>query len=388
MAERPAATYTARGLTLRIVALTTWRVRMARASAYTTARISRSTGVEATLLGLEHEDGTVGYGYAPGMVLLGETAATTQVLLHDVVAPLLLGQPLPSARAFGPRLASALGLAHQVKFAVDEALLDRQGKLPGVPAHVLLGGLVRREVPVMRLVGIQTPAETARAVAALAERGHQYAKLKVGLDVERDVAAVREAPAAVGPRFQLLVDANDGFTPKAAIAFVRRIEEYGVYLVEQAVRADDVSGMAQMRQAIAPELMADEGVLTAADARHWIEAGAADAISVKLWKQGSLAESERIAALCATANARCHIGATASSRLLEAAQAAFAACQPEITDGAEIAEFEDLQGDPAHGIDVTDGTIRVSDAPGLGVEIDATGLALTGRTALEPGGAR
>src|SRR5438034_230799 len=83
---------------------------------------------------------------------------------------------------------------------------------------------------------IKPPADTAREVATLAERGHRFAKLKVGLDVERDVETVRQVRAAVGSGFQLLVDGNGGFAPKAAIAFVRRIEEYGVYLVEQPVR--------------------------------------------------------------------------------------------------------------------------------------------------------
>jgi L-alanine-DL-glutamate epimerase-like enolase superfamily enzyme len=317
------------------------------------------------------------------MVLLGETAATVRALLHDVAAPLLLGQGLPSARAFGPRLEAALGHAREVKFAVEQALVDLQAKLLGVPAYVLLGGLVRREVPVMRMIGIKPPADTAREVVALAERGHRYAKLKVGLDVERDVEAVRQVRAAVGPGFHLLVDGNGGFAPKAAIAFVRRIEEYGVYLVEQPVRADDLRGMALVRQAIRPELMADEGILTAGDALRWIEAGAADAVSLKLWKQGSLSESERIAAVCAATNTRCHVGTTASSRLHEAAQATFVACQPEITDGAEIAEFEDFAGDPAHGVDVVDGAIRVSDAPGWGVEVDTSGLEVTARSEVE-----
>src|SRR5262249_50074241 len=156
------------------------------------------------------------------------------------------------------------------------ALVDLQAKVLGVPAYVLLGGLVRREVPVMRMIGIKPPVDTAREVAALAERGHRYAKLKVGLDVERDVEAVRQVRGAVGPGFHLLVDGNGGFAPKAAIAFVRRIEEHGVYLVEQPVRADDLHGMALVRQAIGPELMADEPILTAADALRWIEAGAAD----------------------------------------------------------------------------------------------------------------
>jgi L-alanine-DL-glutamate epimerase-like enolase superfamily enzyme len=134
--------------------------------------------------------------------------------------------------------------------------------------------------------------------------------------------------------------------------------------------------------------MADESIATAGDALRWIEAGAADAISVKLWKQGSLSEAERIAAVCATTNTRCHVGTTASSRLHEAAQATFVACQPEITDGAEIAEFEDFDGDPAHGIEVVDGVIRIPDAPGFGVEVDTARLELTGRSEQGEGAAR
>ncbi len=87
-------------------------------------------------------------------------------------------------------------------------------------------------------------------------------------------------------------------------------------------------------------------------------------------------------------NVRCHVGTTASSRLHEAAQATFVACQPQITDGAEIAEFEDFSGDPAHGIEVVDGVIRIPDAPGFGIEVDTARLELTGRSEQDEGAAR
>jgi hypothetical protein len=38
--------------------------------------------------------------------------------------------------------------------------------------------------------------------------------------------------------------------------------------------------------------------------------------------------------------------------------------------GAEIGEFEGLSDEPASGLGVTKGCLKVSDTPGLGVEID------------------
>lgn len=351
-----------------------------RASEYRTARIKRSTGISATVLGLQATDGTIGYGYIPGMVLMGETAASGEALVHGVVAPLLLAGPVASASGFITRLESELGLAHQVKCAVEQALIDLQGKLLGLPAHVLLGGLKRRSVPVMRMIGLGTPAETARRVADLEQQGHRYAKLKVGLDMERDVETVKAVRAAVAKSFQLIVDCNGSYTPKQAVWFGRQAEPLGVYLIEQPVRADDVAGMALVRQSVSIEIMADEGVQTAGDALRWIQAGAADAVSIKLWKQGGITESSRVASVCAVTNTRPHIGTTASSRLFEAAQATFAACQQEVTDGAEIAEFQDLEGDPVTGIDVVEGAIHISDEPGFGVRVDTSELQVTGES--------
>jgi hypothetical protein len=64
------------------------------------------------------------------------------------------------------------------------------------------------------------------------------------------------------------------------------------------------------------------------------------------------------------------------------------ASQPEITNGAEIAEREHFIGDPAHGIEVVEGDIRIPDAPGFGVEVDTARVELTGRSAGEKRAAR
>ena len=47
---------------------------------------------------------------------------------------------------------------------------------------------------------------------------------------------------------------------------------------------------------------------------------------------------------------------------------------PELFAGAEIGEFESLNDDPASGLNVTEGTLSVSNRPGLGVDIDMSKL--------------
>jgi L-alanine-DL-glutamate epimerase-like enolase superfamily enzyme len=116
--------------------------------------------------------------------------------------------------------------------------------------------------------------------------------------------------------------------------------------------------------------MADVGVETASDALRLIEAGAMDAVSIKLWKMGGYYKSREIAAVCNAANVYVHVGSTAGSQLLEAMQLHFCASVPDLFAGAEIGEFESLTDDPASGLTVEQGNLRISDRPGLGIEID------------------
>jgi muconate cycloisomerase len=132
--------------------------------------------------------------------------------------------------------------------------------------------------------------------------------------------------------------------------------------------------MAFVRQHVEVPVMADEGVQTAADALRFLETGAMDAVSIKLWKMGGFYKAREIASVCSAANVGVHIGSTAGSQLLEAAQLHFAASIPDLMAGAEIGEFESLSDDPASGLMLTDGALRVPAAPGLGVEIDPSKL--------------
>jgi L-Ala-D/L-Glu epimerase / N-acetyl-D-glutamate racemase len=349
-----------------------WRATLRRAVAWKTARYTKGD-IEATVVGITDELGNTGYGYMPAMLIVGESPVTAEALLHTTVAPLLKDQVLGVPDVM-KKLDFAMGANFQLKFAVEEALLDLQAKRLQTPLYNLFGGLSRRQVPVMRMLGLKPPKETAVEAQALVDRGYRYVKIKIGLDDKRDIETVKITRETLGNDVFISVDANQSYPPMRAVKVLNQLETCNLIVCEQPVRRDDVRGMAFVRQNVRTPIMADEGVETATDALRLIEAGGMDAVSIKLWKMGGYYKSREIASVCGAANVGVHVGSTAGSQLMEAMQLHFCATIPELFAGAEIGEFESLNEDPASGLMVKDGQLSVSEQVGLGVDIDMTKL--------------
>jgi L-Ala-D/L-Glu epimerase len=354
---------------LMIAKVQSWRAVLRRATVWKTARYTKGD-IEATIVGLTDENGVTGYGYMPAMIIIGESPVTAEGLLHGFIAPVLKSGELIGVQAVMREIDSAVGANPQIKFAVEEALLDLQAKRMATPVSILFGGLCRKEVPVMRMLGLKPPKETADEALALVERGYRYVKIKIGLDDKRDVETVKRTREMLGGDVFISVDANQAYTPMRAVRVLNQLADCNLVVVEQPVRQDDVRGMAFVRRNIDIPVMADEGVNTPMDALRLIEADAMDAVSIKIWKMGGYYKSREIASVCSAANVGVHVGSTAGSQLMEAMQLHFCAAIPDLFAGAEIGEFESLTDDPASGLTVEQGSLRVPDRPGLGVDID------------------
>ncbi len=357
---------------LKVEKIQSWRATLRRAVAWKTARYTKGD-IEATVVGFTDEAGNTGYGYMPAMLIVGESPVTAEALLHTAIAP-LLKEPVLGVPDVMKKIDFAIGANFQLKFAVEEALLDLLAKRLQTPLYNLFGGLSRREVPVMRMLGLKPPKETAAEARAFVDRGYRYVKIKIGLDDRRDIETVTITRETLGDDVFISVDANQAYSPMHAVRVLNQLESCNLIVCEQPVRRDDVRGMAFVRQHVRTPIMADEGVETATDALRLIEAGGMDAVSIKLWKMGGYYKSREIAAVCSAANIGVHVGSTAGSQLMEAMQLHFCATIPELFAGAEIGEFESLNEDPASGLAVKEGRLSVSDQAGLGVDIDMSKL--------------
>ena len=143
--------------------------------------------------------GHSGYGYAPAIPHMGSTFEMLPKELERF-KPVVLGKDAFAIEAILVELDALLVGAHQAKGAIDCALHDLKARALGVPLYNLLGGKIRDKVPVLRILSLKTPDETAAIASKLFDQGYRYFKIKVHGDVEEDVARVKAIRARSGAR--------------------------------------------------------------------------------------------------------------------------------------------------------------------------------------------
>jgi L-alanine-DL-glutamate epimerase-like enolase superfamily enzyme len=255
------------------------------------------------------------------------------------------------------------------KAGVELGLFDLLGKLYDVSLSTLLGGAVREKIPALKMLSMGSPSEMAETAAAYVQQGYRNLKVKLGTGAADDLERFQAVRSAVGPDVTLTVDFNGAYDAAAAIAVIDTLEPHGLALVEQPVKGTDLAGMAQVKRAVKSTVLADQEVQTAADIFQIAREQIAGAVSIKLLKFGGLQESIAAAKVCAAAGLRCHVGGTASSSLVDAAQVHFVSAIGNVLPPAEVAEFTALDGDLVEGLEVINGAVRVPTNPGIGVRL-------------------
>ena len=248
-------------------------------------RIARGTTetTENVVVSIEH-DGVRGYGAAAPDARYGETTATVEALLPELLeATEAIGDPY-AREAIGERLSETVRGHPAAKAAIDVALWDLAGKSLGVPVYRLLGCSTESTRPATSFtIGIdRTEAMVERAEEAVAE-GYPVVKLKLGTD--RDVGIVEAVRGAV-PEATIRVDANEAWTPTEAVRKCRELESFGVEFVEQPVAAGDADGLRYVYERSPLPIAADESCRSAADVPAI--ADRCDIANLKMMKTGGL----------------------------------------------------------------------------------------------------
>jgi len=358
---------------MRIESVDVWPIELALEEPF---EISLGVKHAATnvLVRLETDGGTVGYGEgAPIEPITGETQAST-VETARAGAKLLEGRAGNEWRSLVEALHAALPGATSALFALETALLDAYARDRSLPLSALFGGPpapVRTDITVPIVGAEEAHAEAARAI----ERGFDCLKVKVGGDVREDlerVTAVREA----APDAELTVDANQGWTPKEAIRFVRETErtELGLAMLEQPVHRDDLDGLERVTRSVDVPVAADETVFTPADAHRVASRGAADVINVKGGKSG-LCRGAAIAAVARAGNLDVMVGCMLESAL------GLSACA-HLVAGLGGVRYVDLDGNQSFAEDV------VPLEPSTTLDIAGAGHGIVPETDVVPDGAR
>lgn len=309
----------------------------------------------------------VGLGVAaPDEGVTGETLDACEAALREVAAPLLTGEDALRRAWQVERLADAMVGRPAALAAVDQALFDLLGKVAGQPVWRMLGGY-RTCIPTsVTLFITPTPDAVARATAFV-KQGFTAIKLKGGIDVDDDIERVHAVRAAIGPGVDLRFDANQGYTVEQACRFFEATRDAGLRLFEQPTPASELVAMRKLVRAVAAPVMADESVLSLADAFHFARNDAMDMVNLKLVKIGGLDAAMLMNGMARAAGLEVMVGCMDEAELSIAAGLAFALSRRNV-EMADLDGHLDFTADPTAGcVRLEGGVLHPSEEPGFGL---------------------
>ena len=275
------------------------------------------------LLDLDTTAGITGraYLFAPSAAHLAPIVALvesmSEMLAGDAVVPFEIEKTLRARHKL-------LGVHNIVLFAmsgIDMAAWDVVGQSLNQPLTALLGGTPR---PVRAYnskgLGLMPLPALARQAKQLVDDGFDAVKLRLGRSEARDdMDALCTVKKAIGDKFTLMVDFNQGLTVAEAIRRGHLIDaEGGVHWIEEPIRADDFAGCAKVAQAIRTPIQIGENFMGPEQMAQALAAGACDYVMPDLERIGGVTGWMRAAALAQGAGIEMssHLFAEASAQLL------------------------------------------------------------------------
>ena len=267
------------------------------------------TAREYCLVKVRNTDGVEGLGYCYAVNRSGRLLA---LAVTDLLGPLLIGQE--SLRVEGlwrdmyqeSLLQGRAGGVMRSLSALDIALWDLNARAAGLPLYRYLGAVAHDRVPAYGSGGYYGPGKTADKLAeemlGHVKEGFRAVKMKVGKespkDEERRMAAVREA---IGPDVHLMLDANNAWSDMpTAMTYMKRLEKYDPYWIEEPFSPDDIDNHGRLARATRVTVATGE-----VEAGRWrfkdlIERGGVTLLQTDATVCGGITEWRRIAATAAS----------------------------------------------------------------------------------------
>jgi len=290
------------------------------------------TATRAVLVELTLDDGSTGLG--EGATLPPVTHEDEHAVLSSINAWLSANvgktfEGAPSAALAG------LEATPVTRAALECALLDALAKREQRTVRTLFAGSLEgeRERPIEAPIesDITIPILPLPQMLSLAQgwfkKGFRAFKVKVGIDLDADLAALRNiARALPGVRFRL--DANGGYSAAQALRVVQELRagDATIECFEQPCDRADLEGMAKLVRESGVPIVADESLRSEADLEALLRHKAATGINLKLAKLGGFVRAHDLATRARAAGLTLMIGGMVETRvgMNAAAQLGFA----------------------------------------------------------------
>ncbi len=324
------------------------------------------TVFDSTIVGVETDEGLIGYGeVCPlGPFYLPAYADGVRAGLKEL-APHIIGVDPRELAALNLRMDAALKGHPYVKSGIDMACWDILGKAAGLPVCTLMGGRFGESVRLYRAISQEEPDAMAAKVDGYRREGYTRFQLKVGGDPDTDIARIRAVNKMLKPGDRLIADANTGWTQHEAMRVVRAVRDEDVYIEQPCLTYDEC---VSVRRHTDHPFVLDENI----DSLEMLLRGhadrAMDVVNLKISKLGGLTKTKQARDLCVSIGIAMTLEDSWGGDVTTAAIAHLAHSTPEAfrftaTDFNSYVTVSTAEGAPQR----VDGFMRASDEPGLGI---------------------
>ena len=308
----------------------------------------------------------------------GRMTGSLRVAVEELAAltvgedPLRIEQIIAKLRAGTGDACGPGGIFTLALSAIDIALWDIKGKALEQPLWKLLGGH-RDRVPTYASGSLRrglSDDQAQRAARILVQKGFREMKTQMALPGHptpaEEVRRVRVVREAIGPDIKLMCDINQRWRPEQAIDIGSRVEDVGLFWLEDVTAADDYQGLARVTAALRTPVAGGEYVWGIVPFRHMIEARSVDIVMIDIVRVGGVTQWMKVAGMAEAFNLP-----VVSHVMPEMLVHLVAACSNGLTVEYMpwmLALYEET---PA----IEDGMLVLPQTPGLGLRFDEKAVA-------------
>lgn len=326
-------------------------------------------GFDSTIVAIASADGTVGYGeMAPlGSFYDPAFAEGARAAMREL-APRLIGEDASGIEALNRRMDLLLKGHPYAKSAIDMALWDLAGKSTGRSVAQLTGGADGESVALYRSLAQESPERMAARAGKYIDEGYRRLQVKIGLDVDEDIARLEAVRSVVPSGTVLFCDANASWGTAETRRFLLATRQLD-YTLEQPCASYEEN--LAIRRATDRPLVLDETIDGVEMLLRAMSDGLVDGITIKLARVGGISKARLIRDIAAARNLKITIEDTGGAQIDTAAYAALMLSTPQGLRQHTVDFHNWVTASNARGeFTITDGAMSPPGGPGFGLDVD------------------
>jgi muconate cycloisomerase len=326
-----------------------------------------------TIIKIETDEGITGFGEATFThFFAGETQDSVSNLINKLLSPVLIGEDPRNILLCIAKMNRVIVGNPFAKAAIEMALWDIRGKILGVPVFELLGGWIRKSIPLNSSISYGNPGEMAEQALEHVEAGFRTLKIYCGRETPAsDLVRIRKIRETVGEEINLYVEANQGWGFKTVLQLLPYFEEMKILFMEQPISYYLRAELKVIRERSSIPIAIDEGVFTPEDIVMAKVDGVADIINIYVLKSGGVLTARKAITVAESMGLDLFMGSLNELGISSMAAAHLAATIKELPYPCYLVgpmlHEEDILLEP---LDIRDGMLHLSDRPGLGIQVD------------------